>query len=109
MKDITSMGNGRSRLRGCFTGDFCVYLTVEATMSYDTVIDQVKSLPESALEDVSKYIEFLLYQQEQDRMAPLVESDEVFEQKMERGYADAIEGRVKPLNEVFADLNKRFA
>lgn len=78
-------------------------------MSYDTVIDQVRSLPESSLEDVSRYIEFLLYQQEQDRMAPLVESDEVFEQKMERGYADAVEGRVKPLDEVFADLNKRFA
>ena len=46
-------------------------------MSYDAVIDQVKSLPESSLEDVSRYIEFLLYQQEQDRMAPLIESDEV--------------------------------
>ena len=42
-------------------------------------------------------------------MVPLVESDEVFEQKMERGYADAVESRVKPLDEVFADLNKRFA
>ena len=78
-------------------------------MSYDTVIDQVKSLPESSLEDVSRYIEFLLYQQEQDRMAPLIESDEVFEQKMERGYADAMEGRVRPLEEVFSDLKKRFA
>ena len=34
-------------------------------MSYETVIDQVKSLPESSLEEVSRYIEFLLYQQEQ--------------------------------------------
>ena len=75
-------------------------------MSYDTVIDQVKSLPESSLEDVSRYIEFLLYQQEQDRMAPLIESDEVFEQKMERGYADAMEGRVRFLDEVFSDLKK---
>ena len=78
-------------------------------MSYDTVIDQVKSLPESSLEDVSRYIEFLMYQQEQERMAPLLESDEVFEQKMERGYADAMEGRLKPLDKVFSDLNKRFA
>lgn len=78
-------------------------------MSYDTVIDQVKSLPESSLEDVSRYIEFLMYQQEQERMAPLLESDEVFEQKMERGYADAMEGRVKPLDKAFSDLNKRFA
>ena len=78
-------------------------------MSYDTVIDQVKSLPESSLEDVSRYIEFLMYQQEQERMSPLLESDEVFEQKMERGYADAMEGRLKPLDKVFSDLNKRFA
>lgn len=41
-------------------------------------------------------------------MAPLIESDEVFEEKMERGYADAIEGRGKPLEEVFSDLSKRF-
>lgn len=42
-------------------------------------------------------------------MVPLIKSDEVFEQKMERGYADAIEGRGKPLDEVFSELNKRFA
>ncbi len=64
-------------------------------MSYETVIDQIKSLPESSLEEVSRYIEFLLYQQEQMDMAPLIESDEVFEEKMERGYADAVEGRGK--------------
>ena len=34
-------------------------------------------------------------------MAPLIESDEVFEQKMEQGYADAMEGRVRPLEDVF--------
>jgi hypothetical protein len=78
-------------------------------MSYETVIDQVKSLPESSLEEVSRYIEFLLYQQEQADMAPLIESDEVFEEKMERGYTDTIEGRGKPLEEVFSDLSKRFA
>ena len=78
-------------------------------MSYETVIDQVKSLPESSLEEVSRYIEFLLYQQEQADMALLIESDEVFEEKMERGYADAIEGRGKPMDEVFSDLSKRFA
>ncbi len=50
-------------------------------MSYETVIDQIKSLPESSLEEVSRYIEFLLYQQEQTDMAPLIESDEVFEEK----------------------------
>ena len=78
-------------------------------MSCEAVVDQVKSLPESSLEEVSRYIEFLLYQQEQADMAPLIESDEVFEEKMERGYTDAIEGRGKPLEEVFPDLRKRFA
>ncbi|MBR3852600.1 MAG: hypothetical protein IKJ76_11315 [Fibrobacter sp.] len=78
-------------------------------MSYETVIDQIKSLPESSLEEVSRYIEFLLYQQEQADMAPLIESDEVFEKKMELGYADAVEGRGRPLEKVFSDLSKRFA
>lgn len=78
-------------------------------MSYDAVIDQVKLLPESSLEEVSKYIEFLLYQLEKDNMAPLIESGEIFEQKMERGYADALEGCVKPLDEAFSNLNKRFS
>ena len=50
-------------------------------MSYETVIDQIKSLPESSLEEVSRYIEFLLYQQEQVDMAPLIELDEVFEER----------------------------
>ena len=78
-------------------------------MSYEALIDQVKTLPEDYLEEVSKYIEFLLYQHEQDSMAPLIESDEVFEQKMECGYADALAGRGKPVDEVFSDLKKRFS
>ncbi len=78
-------------------------------MSYETVIDQVKSLPENYLEDVSKYIEFLLYRQEKESMAPLIETDDVFNQKMEQGYADAIEGRGRPLDEVFSDLKKQLA
>lgn len=41
--------------------------------------------------------------------SPLIESDEVFEQKMERGYADALAGRVKPLDVVFEDLRKRYS
>ena len=38
----------------------------------------------------------------------LLERDEEFERKMERGYADAIEGRGKPMEDVFSDLSKRF-
>ncbi|MBQ7081711.1 MAG: hypothetical protein IJM92_19035 [Fibrobacter sp.] len=39
--------------------------------------------------------------------SPLVESDEVFEQKMERGYADALAGRGKPLDVVFDKSRER--
>ena len=34
----------------------------------------------------------------------LLETDEEFERKMERGYADAIEGCGKPMEDVFSDL-----
>ena len=44
-------------------------------MSYEIVIDQVKSLPESSLEDVSRYIEFLLYQQEQAFCIKFIKGD----------------------------------
>ena len=37
-------------------------------------------------------MEFLPNQQELMNKSPLIESNEVFEEKMERGYADAIEG-----------------
>jgi hypothetical protein len=39
----------------------------------------------------------------------MLETDEEFERKMERGYADAIEGRGKSLDEVFGDLGKRYS
>ena len=39
--------------------------------------------------------------------SPLIESDEKFEQKMERGYADALADRGKPLDEVFDKLRER--
>jgi hypothetical protein len=42
------------------------------------------------------------------RCDALLETDEEFERKMERGYADAIEGRGKPMEDVFSDLSKRF-
>ena len=38
------------------------------------------------------------------RYEALLETDEEFERKMERGYADAIEGRGKPVEDVFSDL-----
>lgn len=42
------------------------------------------------------------------RCDALLETDEEFERKMERGYADAVEGRGKSLDEVFDDLKNRY-
>ena len=78
-------------------------------MSYDVLEKEIRQLPESYLEDVSKYIQFLLYQYEQERMSTLEESDEVFNAKMQKGLDDARNGRVTPLDDAFAELKQRFA
>ena len=44
-------------------------------MSYEAVAEQVRNLPEDCLEDVSKYISFLMYRRGLDKMNSLVESD----------------------------------
>lgn len=73
-------------------------------MSYDVLEKELRLLPESYFEDVSKYIQFLLYQYEQERMTPLVESNEDFQSKMRMGLDDVREGRYSPLEEAFADI-----
>ena len=78
-------------------------------MSYDVLEKEIRQLPESYLEDVSKYIQFLLYQYEQERMSALEESEEVFNAKMQKGLDDARNGRVTPLDDAFAELKQRFA
>ncbi len=78
-------------------------------MSYDVLEKEIRQLPESYLEDVSKYIQFLLYQYEQERMSALEESDEVFNAKMQKGLDDVRNGRVTPLDDAFAELRQRFA
>lgn len=75
-------------------------------MSYDVLEKELRLLPESYLEDVSKYIHFLLYQYEQERMAPLVESDEDFQTKMRMGLDDIKEGRYTSLEDAFADIKR---
>ena len=45
-------------------------------MSYETLVKQVKTLPEECLEDVSKYIDYLLYQYELNKMESLVKTEE---------------------------------
>ncbi|MBR1640239.1 MAG: hypothetical protein IJ688_12710 [Treponema sp.] len=78
-------------------------------MSYDTVMEKVKTLPEPCLEAASNYLDYLLYQYGLSKMNSLTESEEDFNAKMQQGYDDAINGRVKPIDEAFADIRKRFA
>ena len=81
----------------------------ESAMSYEALVEKVKALPEVCLEDAYKYMQFLLYQYEQEKMVALYESDEEFETRMNEGFKDMIEGRVTPLKETFEDIKKRFA
>ena len=78
-------------------------------MSYETLLAEVKTLPEECLEDVSKYIKFLLYQYAQNSMESLIKTDEQFNRDMQKGLDDIKAGRVKPVDEAFADIKKRFA
>ncbi len=78
-------------------------------MSYDTVMEKVKTLPEPCLEAAANYLDYLLYQYSLSVMNSLTESEEEFNAKMQKGYDDAMQGRVKPLDQAFADIKKRFA
>ncbi len=78
-------------------------------MSYDSVMEKVKTLPEPCLEAAANYIDYLLYQYGLSKMNSLSESEEVFNAKMQKDYEDAIQGRVKPVNQAFTDIKKRFA
>ena len=78
-------------------------------MSYDSVCEQVKTLPEACLEDASKYLTFLLYQYKQTKFESLAESEEEFSAKMQKGFDDMKNGRVTPLDEAFSEIKRRFA
>ena len=78
-------------------------------MSYDSVCEQVKTLPEACLEDASKYLTYLLYQYNQSQVEGMSESDEEFSAKMQKGFDEMKNGRVTPLNEAFSEIKRRFA
>ena len=78
-------------------------------MSYDSVWEQVKTLPEACLEDASKYLTYLLYQYNQSQVEGMSESDEEFSAKMQKGFDEMKNGRVTPLNEAFSEIKRRFA
>ena len=73
-------------------------------MSYDSVCEQVKTLPESCLEDASKYLTFLLYQYNQSQFENLSESEDEFSAKMNKGLDDMKNGKVTPLKEAFSEI-----
>ena len=80
-------------------------------MSYDTLVKQVKTLPEACIEPVSKYIDYILFQYNLDNMNmdPLTETEEEFNANMRKGLEDAKAGRVQPLDEAFAEIRRQFA
>ena len=80
-------------------------------MSYDTLVKQVKTLPEACIEQVSKYIDYVLFQYNLDNMnlEPLKETEEEFNANMQKGLEDAKVGRVQPLDEAFAEIRRQFA
>ena len=77
-------------------------------MSYDSVCEQVKTLPESCLEDASKYLTFLLYQYNQSKFETISELEEEFSAKMQKGFDDMKNGRVTPLKEAFSEIKRKF-
>lgn len=80
-------------------------------MSYETLVKQVKTLPEACIEEVSKYIDYVLFQYnlENMNMDPLNETEEEFNTNMRKGLEDAKAGRVQPLDEAFAEIRRQFA
>ena len=63
-------------------------------MSYETVIDQVKTLPEEFLDEASTYLTFLIYKSNWNKMKVIAETDEECNSKMQKGYDDMIQGKV---------------
>lgn len=77
-------------------------------MSYETLVEQIKTLPDVYLEDISKYVQFLMYQYGHEKMSLLKESDEEFEANMNKGFTDMINGNVTPLKDAFEEIKSRF-
>ena len=80
-------------------------------MSYESLVKQVKTLPEECIEEVSKYIDYILFQYNLNNMNmdPLIETEEEFNANMRKGLEDAKAGRVQPLDEAFAEIRRQFA
>ena len=78
-------------------------------MSYESVVEQLKILPEVCLDDVSKYLEFILYKYEKNNFQSLVETTAEFEEKLHRGFDDLENGNVTSLEDTILDIKRKFA
>lgn len=78
-------------------------------MSYESVVEQLKILPEVCLDEVSKYLEFILYKYEKNNFQSLVETTDEFEEKLQRGFDDLENGNVTPLEDTILDIKRQFA
>lgn len=78
-------------------------------MSYESVVEQLKILPEVCLDEVSKYLEFILYKYGKNNFQSLVETTAEFEEKLHRGFDDLENGNVTPLEDAILDIKRQFA
>lgn len=78
-------------------------------MSYESVVEQLKILPEVCLDEVSKYLEFILYKYEKNNFQSLVETTDEFEEKLQRGFDDLENGNVTPLEDIILGIKRQFA
>ena len=76
-------------------------------MSYESVVEQLKILPEVCLDEVSKYLEFILYKYEKNNFQSLVETTDEFEEKLHRGFDDL--ENVTSLEDTILDIKRKFA
>lgn len=61
------------------------------------------------MDEVSKYLEFILYKYEKNNFQSLVETTDEFEEKLQRGFDDLENGNVTSLEDTILDIKRKFA
>lgn len=61
------------------------------------------------MDEVSKYLEFILYKYEKNNFQSLVETTAEFEEKLHRGFDDLENGNVTPLEDIILGIKRQFA
>ena len=75
-------------------------------MSYETVLTQVKSVPEACLEDISNYIDYVVYRYEQKKAEekPSPELEEAMQEALMISGDPSVKS-FSTTKELFEDLN----